>query len=94
MISEDQVNHVARLARLSLQPQETELFTRQLNEILDYMEQLNEVPTHDIEPTSHIMELSNVFRDDVVKSTSATDALLANAPETAHHFFVVPRIVE
>lgn len=94
MISEDQVKHVARLARLSLQPQETELFTRQLNDILDYVEQLNEVPTNDIEPTSHILDLFNVFRSDDAKSTIETEALLANAPETVHHFFVVPRIVE
>jgi aspartyl-tRNA(Asn)/glutamyl-tRNA(Gln) amidotransferase subunit C len=94
MISEDQVKHVARLARLSLQPQETERVTRQLNEILGYIEQLNEVPTDDIEPTSHILDLVNVFRQANVKSPIDTEALLANAPETAHHFFVVPRIVE
>jgi len=94
MISEDQVKHVARLARLSLQAEEAELFTRQLNEILGYIEQLNEVPTHDIEPTSHILDLVNVFRQANVKSPIDTETLLANAPETAHHFFVVPRIVE
>jgi aspartyl-tRNA(Asn)/glutamyl-tRNA(Gln) amidotransferase subunit C len=94
MISEDQVKHVARLARLSLQPQETERVTRQLNEILGYIEQLNEVPTDDIEPTSHILDLVNVFRQANVKSPIDTEALLGNAPETAHHFFVVPRIVE
>lgn len=94
MISEDQVKHVAHLARLSLQPPEIELFTRQLNEILDYIEQLNEVPTDDVEPTSHILDLVNVFRQDDVQSQIETEALLANAPETAHHYFVVPRIVE
>ncbi len=94
MISEDQVKHVARLARLSLHQQESELFTRQLNEILDYIEQLNEVPTDDIEPTSHILDLFNVFRQDEVKSRIETETLLANGPETAQHFFVVPRIVE
>ena len=94
MISEDQVKHVARLARLSLQPHETALFTRQLNEILDYMAQLDEVPTDDIEPTSHILDLVNVFRQADVKSPIDTETILANAPETAHHFFVVPRIVE
>ncbi len=94
MISEDQVKHVARLARLSLQPKETELFTRQFNEILAYMEQLNEVPTKDIEPTSHVLDLINVFRNDEVKQIVQSDTILANAPETEHHFFVVPRIVE
>ena len=94
MISDEQVKHIALLARLSLQPQETALFTRQLNEILGYMEQLNEVPTDGVEPTSHILDLFNVFRPDDARSSIDTEALLANAPETAHHFFVVPRIVE
>lgn len=94
MISDEHVKHVAHLARLALQPRETELFTRQLNEILDYVEQLNDVPTDDVEPTSHILDLVNVFRQDDVQPRIATEALLANAPETAQHFFVVPRIVE
>lgn len=94
MISEDQVKHVARLARLSLLPEETILFTRQLNDILAYMEQLNEVPTQGIEPTSHVLDLINVFRNDEVKRRVQTDAMLENAPEAEHHFFVVPRIIE
>ena len=94
MISEDQVKHVAHLARLSLRPEETALFTRQLNAILAYIEQLNEVPTTGIEPTSHVLDLTNVFRHDDVKRTFQSDDILANAPAAEHHFFVVPRIVE
>ena len=94
MISEAQVEHVAQLARLALNAEEKQRLTEQLNAILTYMEQLGEVPTEGVEPTAHVLDLVNVFRDDTVRQTLSADAALANAPETAHHFFVVPRIVE
>ena len=94
MISEEHVEHVARLARLTLQPEETRRFTEQLNAILTYVEQLNEVPTDGVEPTAHVLDLVNVFRDDTVCKTLSAEEALANAPEAAHHYFVVPRIVE
>lgn len=94
MISEAQVEHVAQLARLALSDEEKQRLTEQLNAILTYMEQLGEVPTAGVEPTAHVLDLVNVFRDDTVRQTLSADAALANAPETAHHFFVVPRIVE
>ena len=94
MISPEQVEHVAQLARLALQPDEKQRFTEQLNAILTYMEQLNEVPTEGIEPTAHVLELANVFREDTVCPTLTADAALANAPEAAQQYFVVPRIVE
>jgi aspartyl-tRNA(Asn)/glutamyl-tRNA(Gln) amidotransferase subunit C len=94
MISEEHVEHVARLARLALQPEETRRFTEQLNAILTYMEQLNAVPTEGVEPTAHVLDLVNVFRDDAVCQTLSAEEALANAPETAQHYFVVPRIVE
>jgi aspartyl-tRNA(Asn)/glutamyl-tRNA(Gln) amidotransferase subunit C len=94
MITEEHVEHVARLARLNLQPEEKRRFTDQLNSILTYMEQLNEVPTEDVEPTAHVLDLVNVFRDDTVRKTLSTEEALANAPETMHDYFVVPRIVE
>jgi len=94
MISEAQVEHVAQLARLALSAEEKQRLTEQLNAILTYMEQLNEVPTDDVEPTAHVLDLVNVFRGDTVCQTLSADEALANAPETAQHFFVVPRIVE
>ncbi len=94
MITDAQVEHVARLARLALEPEEKQRFTRQLNDILTYMEQLNEVPTEGVEPTAHVLDLVNVFRDDTVEPICTVDDALANAPETAHHYFVVPRIVD
>ena len=94
MISEVQVEHVAQLARLALSNEEKQRLTEQLNAILTYMEQLGEVPTEGVEPTAHVLDLVNVLRDDTVRQTLSADAALANAPETAQHFFVVPRIVE
>jgi len=94
MISEAQVEHVAQLARLVLSPEEKQRFTEQLNAILSYMDQLNEVSTDGVEPTAHVLDLVNVLRDDTVRQTLCADEALANAPETAQHFFVVPRIVE
>ena len=94
LISDAQVKHVARLARLALNAEEKQRFTEQLNAILSYMEQLNEVATEGVEPTAHVLAIVNVWRDDTVSQTLNADTALANAPETAHHFFVVPRIVE
>jgi len=94
MISPEAVAHVAHLARLALSETEQAQFTAQLGAILDYMEQLNEVPTEGVEPTSHVLDLVNVFREDRVHQTVTVEAVLQNAPESAHHYVVVPRIVE
>ena len=93
-ISIAEVEHVAHLARLALSPEEQQRFTEQLNAILAYMEQLNEVPTDDVEPTSHVLDLVNVFRDDTARQLISVEAALQNAPESTHQYFVVPRIVE
>lgn len=100
IISEAQVAHVARLARLALDADEQRRLTEQLNAILTYMAQLNEVPTEDVEPTAHVFDLVNVYRADTARRWTGETRLasqeeaLSNAPETAQGFFVVPRIVE
>lgn len=94
MISSKQVAHVAHLARLNLSEAEQRQFTAQLGAILDYIEQLNEVPTDGVEPTSHVLDLVNVFREDRAQQTVTVEEALRNAPESAHHYVVVPRIVE
>jgi aspartyl-tRNA(Asn)/glutamyl-tRNA(Gln) amidotransferase subunit C len=94
MISIAEVEHVAHLARLALSPAEQQRFTEQLNAILAYMDQLNEVPTDDVEPTSHVLDLVNVFRDDTARQLISVEEALQNAPESTHQYFVVPRIVE
>ena len=94
IISEEQVAHVARLARLALDAEEKRRLTEELNAILGYMEQLNQVPTENVEPTAHVFDLVNVFRADETDRTLASDSPLSNAPETEQRFFVVPRVVE
>lgn len=94
MISPEQVAHVAHLARLQLSEAEQAQFTAQLGAILDYIEQLNEVPTDGVAPTSHVLDLVNVFREDRAQQTITVDEALRNAPESAHQYVVVPRIVE
>jgi aspartyl-tRNA(Asn)/glutamyl-tRNA(Gln) amidotransferase subunit C len=94
MISVEQVEHVANLARLALNEAERQQFTEQLNAILAYMDELNEVPTTDVEPTSHVLDLVNAFREDTARQIMDVEDALRNAPESTHQYFVVPRIIE
>jgi aspartyl-tRNA(Asn)/glutamyl-tRNA(Gln) amidotransferase subunit C len=94
MITRQDVEHVAELARLELTPEEKERFIVQLNDILTYIDKLNELDTADVEPTSHVIPLSNVFRDDEVRPSLDRQLVLQNAPEESHWFFKVPRIIE
>ena len=94
MITGEDVEHVAELARLDLTPAEKEQFIAQLNSILTYVEKLNEVDTADVEPTSHVIPMSNVLRDDAVRPSLDRVKVLCNAPEESRFFFKVPRIIE
>lgn len=93
-ISLSKVAHIAKLARLHLSEEEMEKFSFQLSSILSYMEKLNELDTSDIEPTSHVIPLKNIFREDTVIPSLSPEDALKNAPERAENFFVVPRIIE
>ena len=93
-ISLDQVRYVAELARLDLAAGEEELLTGQLNAILEYMDQLGEVDTSGVEPTSHVLPLTNVMRDDLVHECLSTAEALANAPAADQGHFAVPKILE
>ncbi len=87
------VEHVAALARLSFSDEEKLKLTGELNAILAYMEQLNTLDTSSVEPLSHVIELKNVFREDVrVESLSREDAL-KNAPAATEKFFRVPKVI-
>jgi aspartyl-tRNA(Asn)/glutamyl-tRNA(Gln) amidotransferase subunit C len=88
-----EVEHVARLARLKLSQNERELFTDQLNAILDYMEKLNELDTGAIEPTFHVVSHQNVMREDKAKESQPQEATLENAPDKAQGCFRVPKII-
>lgn len=93
-ISKEEIEHIAVLARLSLPEEEKELFGSQLSNILDYMEKLNELDTKGIEPTSHVLTLSNVMRDDIPRPSIPKEDVLMNAPDHTEKFFRVPKIIE
>jgi aspartyl-tRNA(Asn)/glutamyl-tRNA(Gln) amidotransferase subunit C len=93
-ITLDEVEHVARLARLALDAEEKERMRRQLDAILGYVEQLRRVDTEGIEPTAHVLPLVNVMRDDEVRPSYPADAMLHNAPDAQDGQFRVPRILE
>ena len=88
------VEHIARLARLSVSEEEKELFGPQLNNILGYMEKLNELDTKDVGPTSHVLSLSNVMRDDMPGNSIPREDALMNAPDHTDKFYRVPKIIE
>jgi aspartyl-tRNA(Asn)/glutamyl-tRNA(Gln) amidotransferase subunit C len=94
MIAREDVEHVAELARLELTSAEKEQFIIQLNHILTYFEKLTELDTSAVEPTSHVIPLSNVWRDDEARPSLDRTMVLHNAPEESHFFFKVPRIIE
>ncbi|WP_236342549.1 Asp-tRNA(Asn)/Glu-tRNA(Gln) amidotransferase subunit GatC [Paenibacillus plantiphilus] len=88
------VEHVANLARLELSEGEKEQFTGQLNAILKYAEKLNELDTEQVEPTSHVLPVTNVMRDDVVKESVTVEIALKNAPDEEDGQFKVPAVLE
>jgi aspartyl-tRNA(Asn)/glutamyl-tRNA(Gln) amidotransferase subunit C len=94
MITREDVEHLARLARLQLGEDELERTREQLSGILSYIDKLNALDTASVEPTSHAVPLVNVMREDVVELCFPREAMLANAPDPAGEFFRVPRILE
>ena len=92
-ITKEEVLYVAHLARLDLDEESIEKFAGQIDEILGYIEKLNQVETKDIKPTSHAISLTNAFREDEEKEHIDRELALANAPEKEDGNFVVPKIV-
>jgi aspartyl-tRNA(Asn)/glutamyl-tRNA(Gln) amidotransferase subunit C len=93
-ITREQVENVARLARLAISEREKELFTRQLGEILTYIEKLKELDTSKVDPTSHVLPIKNIFREDEVRPSLPREEILKNAPDRTEEFFRVPKIIE
>lgn len=88
------VEHVANLARLDLSDQEKEQFTGQLNAILKYAEKLNGLNTDDVEPTSHVLPITNVMREDVMRESLPIEKVMLNAPDEEDGQFKVPAVLE
>ncbi|MHB8482232.1 MAG: Asp-tRNA(Asn)/Glu-tRNA(Gln) amidotransferase subunit GatC [Nitrospiria bacterium] len=93
-ITKEQVGHVARLAKLNVSDEEKEKIALQMEQILTYVDQLNELNTSAVEPTSHSVLLENVFREDKVQASLPVEIALQNAPQQEKGFFKVPRIIE
>jgi aspartyl-tRNA(Asn)/glutamyl-tRNA(Gln) amidotransferase subunit C len=92
-LSRDQVEKVSLLARLQLTEVELDTMTRQLGQIVEYVEQLSELDTDDVEPMAHAVELANVFRPDELKPSYDRTAMLANAPHSDGECYLVPAVL-
>ncbi|MGC2443007.1 Asp-tRNA(Asn)/Glu-tRNA(Gln) amidotransferase subunit GatC [Candidatus Binatus sp.] len=93
-ITLEQVRHVALLARLELSPQDENRLRADMDEMLAYVDKLNELDTRDVPPTTQVGEAGTPMRDDAVTNQPAADAMLANAPSRDRGYFKVPKIIE
>jgi aspartyl-tRNA(Asn)/glutamyl-tRNA(Gln) amidotransferase subunit C len=93
-LDRETVLRVARLARLKLADAEIDDYLQKLGTILQYVEQLNEVVTDDVDPMAHAVELKNVFREDVIHPSLPRDLALGNAPKSDGQYFLVPQIID
>lgn len=94
MITKEDVEYVAALSRLEFSEEEKGNFTKQLNVILEYVNQLNELDTEGIKPAYHVIPVTNVMRKDEVRPSMNSEKVLINAPETQEGCFKVPKIIE
>jgi len=93
-LSEEEVKHVAKLAKLSLTSQEVKKFQKQLSGVLDYIDVLKKLDTKDIEPTSQVTDLENVFRNDEPSQSLQSEEVLSNAKEKNNGLFMVKAILK
>ncbi|GAF65537.1 Asp-tRNA(Asn)/Glu-tRNA(Gln) amidotransferase subunit GatC [Alkalihalobacillus trypoxylicola] len=93
-ITKDQVKHVAHLARLAITEEEAEMFTEQLDNIISFAEQLNELDTEGVEPTTHVLNMTNVLREDKPDKGLPVEEVLKNAPDHEDGQVRVPSILD
>jgi aspartyl-tRNA(Asn)/glutamyl-tRNA(Gln) amidotransferase subunit C len=93
-ISREQVQHVARLARVKLDDDQVEHYREDLSSILDYVDKLEELDVSEVEPTAHAGTVEPRLRDDEVEQRLDHDAILKNAPDSEAGQFRVPKVVE
>ena len=94
IISDETIEYVGILAKLELDGQEKEQAKKDMGEMLDYIDQLNELDTSGVEPMSHVLPARNVFREDVVTNGDGREETLLNAPERKEDMFVAPKTFE
>ncbi|HEX4080982.1 MAG TPA: Asp-tRNA(Asn)/Glu-tRNA(Gln) amidotransferase subunit GatC [Rhizomicrobium sp.] len=93
-VDEKTVRHIARLARIALAEEQVAPMAKELNNILGWVRQLEEVEIGGVPPMTSVVAQKLRLRDDVVTEGGQADALMANAPQAEEHFFVVPKVVE
>lgn len=93
-INREQVEHVARLARLALSDEERDSLTGDMDAILGYVAKLDQLDTDHIVPTAHAVPVENAFREDAIARSIGTEKALQNAPEASDDCFVVPKVIE
>lgn len=94
MISNDDVRYVARLARLRLAPEELERYAPQLTTIIRHIDKIAELDLDQVPPTSHVIDMANVFREDEVRPSATQEEALSNGPDVEAGAFRVPPILE
>ncbi len=93
-VTKNDVEHIAKLAKLEIKEDEINEFTSQLNKVLEYVDKLNELDTENIEPLSHPVEGENVFREDVLKNSIPTEDALKNSASKTEEYFKVPKVIK
>jgi aspartyl-tRNA(Asn)/glutamyl-tRNA(Gln) amidotransferase subunit C len=89
-----QLKKTAHLARLNLTEEEVEIYSKQLEDILNYFQKLQELDTSNVEPMAHVLPLNNIWREDEIKESMDQELILMNAPEVENNCFKVPKIVK
>lgn len=92
-VTKNDVKKIAELARLEFTEAEVENYTDEMNKILGYVEKLNELNTENVEPLSHPIENTNIFREDTVKESTKREKALKNAPDATSEHFKVPKVI-
>lgn len=93
-VTREVVDHIAELAKLGLSDEERDRMTWELNNILAYIDEIMAVDTHGVEPLHHVLDMTNVFRDDVPGPCLPREEALKNAPDRTEEYFRVPRVIK
>jgi len=93
-VTKEAIEHIANLARLNISEVEKEKLTLEMENIISYMDKLNELDTTDVKPMEHVIPMQNIFREDVVTGSFEREKLMKNAPSYENGCYKVPRVVE
>ena len=93
-ITKEDAMKTASLAGIALKEDESEKMAEQLSKILDYFEKISELDTENIKPTNHILDIENVFREDIIKKSITPEEVVKNAPKKLGSFIVVPKVMD